>query len=129
MNQYELSLKIMTLLANRMICAVHYDWSGDYVKSNLKELIENIKRQELFTPINLNQFTEDQLLCLGFGKWDDSKLALIPVWIVPFTSEKFVGECISGQVGEFSMSEIDKDTRFGCLAYGVYPAESVNEQA
>lgn len=125
MNQYELALKIMSLLANQVVCSVEFGWSEVFIKNNLVDTVESIKNSELFTPININEFTESQLVALGFGKWDESKLSLIPMWIVPFTTEKFIGECISGEKGEFLVSEIDKDTRFGCLAYGVYPVDRV----
>lgn len=83
--------------------------------------IQNIPQ----TKLNPSLCTEDQLIQLDFGKWDKS-LYLIPVWLVPYISDTFIGRSINdieGDVRELITADIDKDHRFGCIAFGVEPKE------
>ena len=85
------------------------------------EQIENIIKDDSLT-IDPTTFTEQELVNLGFSVWSDDalgKLYLIPAWMynflldgVEFTDINLVNEV-------FKKGETDRDTRYGCLAFGV----------
>ena len=56
------------------------------------------------------------LFNLGFRKWDESGLYLIPLWIINYLQPTKV-LCINGK--EYDLSETDNDVRAGCIAYGL----------
>jgi hypothetical protein len=96
------------------------------VVNNINFTVNAIKNSPTFRPVKLSDLTREQMLELGFKGWDDESkptLLLIPQWILSFIEDEFYGECINGSVGTFKRDEIDRDHRFGCLAYGVYPSE------
>lgn len=62
------------------------------------------------------------LLALGFRPWNDEgtkELWLFPFWLVPFVPEGFPVVAIDGERLTWKRDEIDDDTRFGCIAYGI----------
>lgn len=68
--------------------------------------------------------TDRQLDALGFGRWSSqSPMRLIPLWLFPFLAESLVVECIDGETKLIKKSEMDTDSRFGCLAYGIIPSD------
>jgi hypothetical protein len=74
--------------------------------------------------IRLNDLSEEQMVELGFGLWnEETRLFLIPLWLFPFLPDDTQAESISGEhiAKKYKM---DTDNRFGCLAYGVRPCES-----
>jgi hypothetical protein len=83
--------------------------------------IQNIPQ----TKLNPNLCTKDQLIQLDFGHWADN-LFLIPFWLLPCISDTFIGRSINdkeGDVRELITADIDKDVRYGCIAFGVEPKE------
>ena len=102
-------------------CA-QYNWSADFIKSEINGIVEKIKGSEWFIPIDINLLSQSELEILGFIKWDDSGLMLIPIWIKPFIADRFFGSSVGGgSDSEILTASIDNDVRFGFLAYGVYP--------
>lgn len=59
---------------------------------------------------------------LRFCRWDEeSDLWLIPIWLYPFIPEDLELTSIGGNKG--FAPNIDTDTRFGCLAWGIFLKE------
>lgn len=93
-----------------------HPWSSDFCLQHLKDAI-------LESPVlRIDDLDDMELEQLGFGKWDESGLRLIPVWISMFLDPSMEVYCIDGSVAR--LGEADKDHRFGCLAYGIFPKES-----
>lgn len=65
----------------------------------------------------------DDLVSLGFGRWDD-RLALIPGDWHSALPNGLELVCIDGQPAVVGRDYIDDDIRFGCLAYGIHCAET-----
>jgi hypothetical protein len=83
--------------------------------------IQNIPNIKL----NPSLCTKNQLIQLDFGHWSDN-LFLIPIWLVPYISDTFTGRSINDTKGDLKLlvtADIDKDHRFGCIAFGVEPKE------
>lgn len=66
-----------------------------------------------------------QAKLLGFKFWEeDSNLMLIPGYLYQFIPEGLELYSISGEEEQYeSYADLDNDTRFGCLAYGIYMQE------
>jgi len=97
-----------------------YNWSMDYKDELIKSFVKELQGQKGYCAINPNNLTLEQALDLGFGKWDETDLMLIPLWIKPYLIEEFEGACINDStIRTIKSSEIDNDHRFGCLADGV----------
>jgi hypothetical protein len=122
MKNYETAKQIRNILLKKQAECYQYDWSADFIKRNMKESTDKIKSYEWFTPIQPNDFTLQELEDLGFGRWNDEGLMLIPLWLLPFLTEEFEGACISDcEIQTLKTCNLDADNRFGCIAYGVYP--------
>lgn len=87
---------------------------------DLKTIV-NDYRAELTNIIgDINKLSRDDLYHLGFAKWDDtSDLLLVPLWFYPLLEEGTVLTSIHGSEAIVGEDDIDMDTRFGALAYGV----------
>lgn len=74
--------------------------------------------------IDWKNLTLEEAKELRFCRWDkESDLWLIPIWLYPFIPEDLELTSISGSK-EFAPN-IDTDTRFGCLAWGILLKEEV----
>ena len=62
--------------------------------------------------------TESEMNSLGFGKWGDSGLQLIPLWAFNYIADGEVLTSISGDTVIKGKDKIDLDVRFGCIAFG-----------
>lgn len=88
---------------------------GDYrhVKDMLKEKIGDVL-----------SLSVDELLAIGFIKGgDDSDLYLIPLWVYDFIPEGTELITIFGITKTKGKDDIDLDTRFGCMSYGIYKSQ------
>lgn len=98
----------------------HTHWGEQF---SFKELNEVFSPKETFGRKSMEYITLDELRSLpkeklfehGFGNWDD-KIILIPLWISYFINPD--SEVISIGGDKAKLSECDKDTRFGCIAFG-----------
>jgi hypothetical protein len=98
----------------------HEHWGSDF---SLKELNEIFSNKSSFGRNSIDYITIDELQTVpkqklfeyGFGNWDGG-LILIPLWITYFMEPTTEIISISGDWS--TISECDKDTRFGCIAYG-----------
>jgi len=97
---------------------VYRNWSDDFSVSEItRDLPDSMMGVD---PWNL---TKSEMLDLGFGRWNDkSELMLIPLWMYPLLKNDVRTIAISGEEYH-KKSDINTDSRFGCLAYGVYPKD------
>ena len=125
MDTFEIAKAIQEKLLENQAQCVQYGWSSQFVLEELTGVVDKLKNSSWFKPINPNSLSMAELKDLGFKPWTESGLMLIPLWLFPFLTETFVGGCIIGSgVTVYNTSKIDKDSRCGCIAYGVYPSDS-----
>lgn len=122
MNQneiFEKALGYMIYLANESAHSVAYNQDANYwTKEAFKKLKESNGKCEFWKQVF--KLDDEYRYKLGFKKWDSSHAEmLIPLWIVECLPEDF--DCIVTSIfGEkSSIKDINKDTRFGCIAYMV----------
>ena len=111
----------LSWLANSLSTVYMYDWGAEYKCKEMKEKFDRFYKQ--FNDKNLidfNNLTITEAKELRFCKWDDdSDLYLIPLWLYPIIP---IGIELTGIFGDkiiLDGNNIDKDIRFGCLAYGI----------
>ena len=113
------AMNIMRFLANQSACGHAYNqheyWS--------KRSFQAVKEEKDFNADFWNKvfkLDDEERFMLGFRRWDEhSKELLIPLWIVECLPDDFDIKVTGIMGGEFSIKEIDKDVRFGCVAYMV----------
>ena len=122
MSDYEFLLIVRETIINRAAEVFNYGWSDDLSSERIKEIPDVFYKSKCFRKVDPNEMTKEQLLDLGFQKWDeDSGLMLIPLYIYPFLKDEIMCGSISDICSRLiKTSEIDLDHRFGCLAYGVF---------
>lgn len=79
-------------------------------------------RQLSLTAADIFALSEDELNSLGFGKWDETGLRLIPLYIWNYIADGEILHCIDGGTEIKGSNEIDLDVRFGAIAYGFLPS-------
>lgn len=122
-------------LKNRFInimaeSAVYTKWSNEFARQYVAEFIEKQRQLYDFDPY---QMTLDELKELGFGQWDDN-LYLVPLWLHPFLKSgvkltDIGGGSMAVSYDEKGQCNIDNDTRFGMLAYGISECEALDPNA
>lgn len=122
LSEYEKCQYIRRVILNRAASVMNYNWDAEFSTSQIKEIPEITKKYSVDT-VDISQLTENQMIELGFGKWsEDNPMFLIPLWLFPWLSEEIKTNDITGD-SVLKKSEMDTDQRFGCLAYGIYPAK------
>lgn len=109
--------------ANAVATTVQYEsWSDAFCRSELKitnqKIIDIVKDQ-----LDWKHLEKSEALDLGFVRWDED-LYLIPLWLLPVLPIGTKLVCISGNEIVYNGENIDKDIRFGCLAYGIIIKEN-----
>jgi hypothetical protein len=119
---YEIAQIIQRFIVRRAAEAMLYGtWSPGFIAGYLKEVPDKIKCAEWYKPIELSNFSEDQMKDLGFVRWsEDDPMYMIPLWLYPFLPDEIECKSIDGVQVRYKKSEMNTDSRFGCLAYGVY---------
>jgi hypothetical protein len=94
-----------------------YDsWSDEFCRKQIKDLYS--KLIDKFQDVDFTQFTSEELKQLDFQFWDENTI-LMPVWALDCLPDGTKVVSIDGQEIIFDKSKgLDKDTRFGCTAYG-----------
>ena len=105
-------------MASNLISEIssYENWSDEFCRKQVKELYA--KLVEKFDGVDFTEFTAEELKQLDFQFWDENTI-LLPVWALDCLPDgaKLVG--IDGEDITFDKSKgLDKDTRFGCTAYG-----------
>ena len=122
MSDYEFLLNVRQGIVYRAAEVFCYRLASDFSYNRIKEIPDVFSKSKCFRKVDPNEMTKEQLLDLGFQKWDeDSGLMLIPLYIYPFLKDEIMCGSISDICSRLiKVSEIDIDHRFGCLAYGVF---------
>lgn len=113
------ALNIMKIVANSAACCFAYNQLNKadfWIKKDCFERIRNETDKEFWDKVFA--LDNDDKLTLGFRFWDEPHdKMLIPLWIVECLPDDYDVEvvCINGQ--KSSIKNIDKDNRFGCVAY------------
>lgn len=124
MEQFDLCKAIRKTIVNRAAEVMAYkNWDSDFCAKQIRDIPDRIKGDDDFIKIQPEKLSREQMKELGFGAWsEESDLMLIPLWLLPFLADEFSGGCIDGEVRIFKRDELDSEARFGCIAYGVFPA-------
>ena len=122
MSDYDFLLMVRQAIVNRAAEVFCYNWDDNFSSERIKEIPDVFSKSEYFRNVDPNEMTKDQLINLGFQKWDDeSGLILIPLYVYPFLKDEIMCGSISDKEANLiKKSDIDTDNRFGCLAYGVF---------
>lgn len=110
----------LTWLTNRISQTIIYNWDNSFkVKENEKAFKTFYK--ELEKHIDFKNITVDEAKELRFQRWSEEQpnLWLFPLYLVPIIPEGLEIEYIDGTKGTYKKDEMDNDTRFGCVAYGI----------
>ncbi len=119
MTHFEEASAIANYLLNLMGTQIVYK-PDDY--QSIDSAVEKIKASNDYFDIDLTKLSKQELIELRFSLWNNkSNNYLIPLWIFPFLTETITVTDINGKTETLSKSELDLDTRFGYLAYGVIP--------
>lgn len=112
---------LQSVLLTRMAELQNYaqSWGSEFAFKYIQEIPEAYQSFR-FDP---NQLTLNEMTSLGFRKWDESGLQLIPLWLFPYIQPGSVITNIFGITTTFSGNE-DKDNRLGLLSFGVIPRTS-----
>lgn len=117
---------LQAVLLTRMAELQSYaqSWGSEFSFKYIQE-IPKAYQSFRFDP---NQLTLDEMTSLGFRRWDESGLQLIPLWLFPYIKPGSVITDIFGDTSTFSGRE-DKDNRFGLLSFGVVPKVSKSAES
>jgi hypothetical protein len=120
---FEVANNIRRIILNRAAESMHYlNWSNNFVASEIREIPTLIQSASWYSPINLSDLTEKEMISLGFQKWsNDNPMYLIPLWLFPFLPEEIDCGTLNNIKQILKKSEMSDDNRGGCLAYGIYP--------
>ena len=109
-------------LFNELNCYIEYDtWvpSKEALVKSRNYVLEAVFENQLVTKEEIDQFSKEQLLDIGFNLWeteDNESLLLIPSVLVPVFKEDILVIGIDDE--EEPLKVVDKDIRYGCIAAG-----------
>lgn len=109
-------------LFNELYCYIEYDtWepSKEALVKTRNYVLESVFENQLVTKEEIDQFSKEQLLDIGFNLWeteDNESLLLIPSVLVPVFKEDILVIGIDDE--EVPLKDMDKDIRYGCIAAG-----------
>ena len=109
-------------LFNELNCYIEYDtWvpSKEALVKSRNYVLESVFENQLVTKEEIDQFSKEQLLDIGFGVWNtenEESLLLMPLILVPVFKEDILVIGIDDE--EEPLKVVDKDIRYGCIASG-----------
>lgn len=112
----------LTYLANNVGETTQYgNWSDGFARKQIKQANQKFL-DEIKKHIDWDNLTESDCKELRFKRWDEeSGIYLIPLYLFPIIPIGFKVYCINGSEIVNDGTNLDNDTRFGCIAYGVKP--------
>lgn len=124
MNTFQKCQMIRSIIVNRAAgIMVYTNWNDDFAVKQIRNIPDMLlsENPEL-GQIQPSELTTDQCDSLDFGKWSEKNpIRLIPLWLFPFLADDVKTTCIDGS-DVLRKSDMDNDSRFGCLAYGITPS-------
>lgn len=110
-----------TWYANCISETVQYtNWSDKFCRKEVKEATDRFLK-ELEKCIDWNNLTIQEATELRFMKWNNnSDLYLLPLYILPILPIGTTLTSINGEDVVYDGSNVDNDTRYGCIAYGIH---------
>lgn len=119
---FEMAINYLTWIANKTAEVSAYDWNADFCKKEVKENFKSFRKRnedkELEFWKKVFELPVEKKELLRFCKFDEkSDKMLIPLWIIECLPENFDVEVESIDGQKCSIKNIDKDVRFGCVAY------------
>jgi len=125
---FEYCKALQDSLLERAASSIVYDsWDTDFRVKHLTDIL-NLKWVK-GNKVDPTVLTEAECDELGFKVWnDDNPMRLIPMWLWPFLADEFHCTSILGEEC-YSKADMDDDSRFGCLAYGILPQKDRVEDA
>ena len=116
-------INCLTFLANAVAQGIVYEghWSPKFsLKENKKAF--DLVNDELAKVLDWDNLTEQDCKELRFGVWQkENPVRLIPIWLYKAIPMGTKLTSIDGEEIIFDGNNIDTDTRFGCLAWGIIP--------
>ena len=96
-------------------------WSPKFsLKENKKAF--DLVNDELAKVLDWDNLTKQDCEELRFGVWEkENPVRLIPIWLYKAIPMGTKLTSIGGEEIVFDGNNIDTDTRFGCLAWGIIP--------
>ena len=110
-----------TWYANKVAETVQYEsWSNEFCRKE-NEVNTHMFLEELNEHINWDTLTREEARELRFVVYSDDtpNLFLIPLYILPILPIGTELVSINGSRIIYDGSNVDKDTRYGCLAFGI----------
>ena len=110
-----------TWYANKVAETVLYEcWSNEFCRKE-NEVNTHMFLEELNEHINWDTLTREEARELRFVVYSDDtpNLFLIPLYILPILPIGTELVSINGNRIIYDGSNVDKDTRYGCLAFGI----------
>ncbi len=116
-------LHTLGYLANALAETVVYkdSWDAKFCKEEMERAYHKAN-EALKEYLDWDNLTEQDCKDLRFMKWsDETNIRLIPIWLYGAIPVGIKLTSIGGEEIVFDGKNIDTDTRFGCLAYGIIP--------
>ena len=110
-----------TWYANKVAETVQYEsWSDEFCRKEIKDSTDRFLI-ELNKYIDWGHLTKEEAIELRFGRWSDEQpdLYLLPLYILPIVPIGTKLTTIGGEEIIYDGTNVDKDIRFGLLAYGI----------
>lgn len=107
--------------ANTVAATVQYEnWSDKFCREELRRVNEEITTI-MKDKIDWKHLSKDEAEDLGFYHFEDDlyNLYLIPLWLLSLLPIGTKLTSINGRELIYDGKNINKDIRFGCLAYGI----------
>ena len=115
-------MNCLTYLANRVSETTQYEkWSDEFCRKEIKEASQKFV-DAMRKHLDWDNLTEEECKELRFGRWDEeSGIYLIPLYLFPLIPMGLKVYSIGGNEIINDGTNLDNDTRFGCVAYGIKP--------
>lgn len=110
--------KCLIWMANHMSRTVrNKNWSDEFCRKFTEE-IYNEASDVLKKYIDIKTLSRKEAFSLGFEPWRGD-LVLIPLYLLPIIPIGMELISIDGETIIYDGSNVDMDTRHGCIAYGI----------